>query len=269
MLHCRKYIRDENSDWVVFIHGMGGSSAVWFKQIKDYKKHFNLLLIDLRGHGGSKDLNPLKKYTFDQIAEEVIETMDNEGIKEAFFVGMSLGTIVINAISNIAPERVKAMVLGGALTRFNFSKKILIKLSTILRPLLPYMALYKLCAMIIMPCKTHKEARKVFIREAKKLGHEEFLKWYNAIVGETEKVHNIAKRIKNKIPRLYIMGGEDYMFLKIVKQDLIYYVKAQLSIIENAGHVCNIDKPQEFNLMSIEFFKQCAENLFPQSCKAV
>ena len=56
---------------------------------------------------------------------------------------------------------------------------------------------------------------------------------------------------------------------KIVKQDLIYYAKAQLSIIENAGHVCNIDKPQEFNLMSIEFFKQCAENLFPQSCKAV
>lgn len=269
MLHCRKYIKDENSDWVVFIHGMGGSSAVWYKQIKDYKKHFNLLLIDLRGHGRSKDLDPIEKYTFEQIGQEVINTMDREGIQEAFFVGISLGTIVINAISNIAPERVKAMVLGGALTRFNLAKKILIKLSVVLRALLPYMVLYKLCATIIMPCKAHEKSRKIFIREAKKLGHEEFLRWYHAIVGETEKVHNIAKNFKNKIPRLYIMGSEDYMFLKIIKRDLIHYAKAQLSIIENAGHVCNIDKPKEFNLRSIEFLQQCAGNIVPKSCEVV
>ena len=42
---------DKNAPWVTFIHGAGGSSSVWFKQIRAFSKYFNLLLIDLRGHG--------------------------------------------------------------------------------------------------------------------------------------------------------------------------------------------------------------------------
>ena len=32
----------------------GGSSSIWFKQIRAFKKMFNVLLLDLRGHGNSK-----------------------------------------------------------------------------------------------------------------------------------------------------------------------------------------------------------------------
>jgi pimeloyl-ACP methyl ester carboxylesterase len=30
---------------VVLVHGLGGSSSIWFKQIKEYRKHFNLLIM--------------------------------------------------------------------------------------------------------------------------------------------------------------------------------------------------------------------------------
>ncbi|MDG1186289.1 MAG: alpha/beta fold hydrolase, partial [Schleiferiaceae bacterium] len=40
--------------WVTFVHGAGGSSTIWYKQLKAFSSNFNVLLIDLRGHGRSK-----------------------------------------------------------------------------------------------------------------------------------------------------------------------------------------------------------------------
>jgi pimeloyl-ACP methyl ester carboxylesterase len=91
MLHHSIYrAKKENSSWITFIHGAGGSSAIWFKQIRFFSKHFNLLLIDLRGHGASKDLiqNPFKtQYSFESIADDIFEVMDHVQIEKSHFVG--------------------------------------------------------------------------------------------------------------------------------------------------------------------------------------
>ena len=54
MLYYRIHERAPDSEWVVFLHGAGGSSTIWYKQIRAFKEDFNVLLIDLRGHGLSK-----------------------------------------------------------------------------------------------------------------------------------------------------------------------------------------------------------------------
>ena len=56
MLNYTSLINSESHPWVTFIHGAGGSSTIWYKQLRDFKKHFNVLLIDLRGHGRSKNI---------------------------------------------------------------------------------------------------------------------------------------------------------------------------------------------------------------------
>ena len=45
-LKYRTYTRRQNTEWITFIHGAGGSSTIWHKQIKFFKKDYNLLLID-------------------------------------------------------------------------------------------------------------------------------------------------------------------------------------------------------------------------------
>ncbi len=45
------FTRQVRSGWCSFM--VRGSSSIWFNQIKAYRQHFNLLLIDLRGHGKS------------------------------------------------------------------------------------------------------------------------------------------------------------------------------------------------------------------------
>ncbi len=65
MIHYTKYVskNPKKKEWITFVHGAGGSSTIWFKQIKYFSKYYNLLLLDLRGHGKSKTipLNPFNK----------------------------------------------------------------------------------------------------------------------------------------------------------------------------------------------------------------
>ena len=46
-------IYDNNSkEWVLLIHGLGGSINTWKYQLKDLSE-YNVLAVDLEGHGGS------------------------------------------------------------------------------------------------------------------------------------------------------------------------------------------------------------------------
>ena len=64
MIHYTKFIsKNRSAEWITFVHGAGGSSTIWYKQIKYFSNKYNLLLLDLRGHGKSKSIpiNPFKK----------------------------------------------------------------------------------------------------------------------------------------------------------------------------------------------------------------
>ncbi len=258
MLYYKEYKHKDSDQWVVFVHGAGGSSSIWFNQIKAFKKYFNILLVDLRGHGKSKDL--LQKYyeenySFENISKDILDVLDHLQIQKAHFVGVSLGTIIIRTLGEIAPERVQSAILCGAITRLNIRSRILVFIGHLFKRVVPYMWLYRFFAWIIMPRKRHEKSRSLFIREAKKLYQKEFLKWFKL----TNEVNPLLKYFKEKeisIPMLYVMGEEDYMFLPPVRQIVESHTSSYLEVIEDCGHVCNVEKPAEFNRLSIDFLSK-------------
>jgi pimeloyl-ACP methyl ester carboxylesterase len=251
------YKNELSQDWITFVHGAGGSSSIWFKQIREFQKHYNVLLLDLRGHGESK--NKIKmtssKYTFKAITEDILEVIDHLKIQSSHFVGISLGTILIRQLAEDHPSRVKSMILGGAILKMNFRSQILMKVGNVFKYVLPYLVLYKLFAFIIMPKQNHKQSRLFFINEAKKLYQKEFIKWFK-LTAEINPLLKYFRQIELSIPTLYIMGSEDYMFLPSIKEVVKnHYNSSQLLIIDNCGHVVNIEQAQEFNELSIGFIK--------------
>lgn len=259
LLYHKVYPHPKSSQWVVFVHGAGGSSSLWFKQIKAYKRHFNLLLIDLRGHGQSSQLVKewiAHPYTFDAIAQDVLNVLHHCQIAKAHFVAMSLGTIIVRKISEIAPEAVQSMVLGGAVIRFDLRSQLLVTLGRWSKHIIPYMWLYRLFAYIVMPSRLQKESRHLFIREAKKLCQKEFKRWYR-LTAEVNPFMRYFREKNESIPTLYLMGDRDYLFLSQVREIVMVHQKSQLIELSNCGHVCNIEQAERFNHYSIRFIQRC------------
>lgn len=237
------------------MHGAGGSSSIWYKQVREFRKHFNVLLLDLRGHGDSKPR--LKdafndKYTFDSITADIVEVIDHLKIERSHFIGISLGTILIRNLAEKFPHRVESMIMGGAIMRLDIRSQILMRLGIIFKSIIPYLWLYKFFAFIIMPYRNHKESRLLFVREAKKLYQVEFTRWFK-LTSEINPLLRLFRTADIKIPTLYVMGGEDYLFLPAVKKIVQKHTTCSLLTIEYCGHVVNVEQPQLFNHVVIGY----------------
>ncbi len=254
MLHYTTYKNSPTAPWVTFVHGAGGSSTIWYKQIREFQKSFNVIMVDLRGHGKSKGgvYEKLKSYSFQNIGDEILEVLDHLKIKKSHFVGISLGTIIIREIADRFPERVEKMVLGGAVMKLNLRGQILMRVGAALKSVIPYLFLYRFFALIIMPKKSHRESRNFFVNEAKKLYQKEFKRWFTLIseVNPLLKYFRINEGVHNS---LYIMGDEDHMFLPSIRKIVESHKLATLAVISNCGHVVNIEKPNDFNPIAIQF----------------
>jgi pimeloyl-ACP methyl ester carboxylesterase len=256
MLNYSIYKNDNSSKWVTFIHGAGGSSSIWFRQIRAFKSEFNVLMIDLPGHGASKSTlsEDKKNYTFRDVTDELIEVLNHLEIKKSHFVGISLGTILIRDIAERNPDIVESMVMGGAILKLNVRTKFLMGFGNVFKSIVPYIFLYKLFAFIIMPRKNHKESRLLFVKEAQKLYQKEFIRWYR-LTAELNPVLKFFRLNEIKIPTLYVMGEQDHLFLPSIQQIITGHLSARLHIVKNCGHVVNVEQSAEFNTEVISFLE--------------
>ncbi|MBN1952529.1 MAG: alpha/beta hydrolase [Bacteroidales bacterium] len=258
MLHYTTFKHATSKTWVTFVHGAGGSSSIWFKQVREFSKNFNVLLLDLRGHGKSKMKfkDAFKKdYTFDVIVDDIVAVLDKEHIKSSHFVGISLGTILIRQLGEMCPSRVDSMIMGGAIVKMNVRSQILIRFGNIFKSVVPYMWLYNFFAYIIMPKRNHKASRLLFVNEAKKLYQKEFLRWWK-LTSKINPLLRLFRQIEVNIATLYIMGDEDHMFLPSIRKIAQTHRSATLHVIPNCGHVVNVDEPVIFNTRAISFIKE-------------
>lgn len=255
MLNYTTYLHQESTTWVTFVHGAGGSSSIWHKQLREFRKHFNVLLLDLRGHGDSKP--SLKdafndRYTFDSITDDIVEVVDHLKIDRSHYVGISLGTILIRNLAERHPHRVVSMVMGGAILKLGIRSQILMRLGIIFKSVIPYLWLYRFFAFIIMPYRNHKESRLLFVREAKKIYKKEFTRWFK-LTAEINPLLRLFRAADIMIPTLYVMGGEDYLFLPAVKKIVQEHSACSLLTIEHCGHVVNVEQSQIFNHLVIGY----------------
>ncbi|UMB53991.1 alpha/beta hydrolase [Lutibacter sp. A64] len=257
MLNYTTYKHKTSKEWVTFVHGAGGSSSIWFKQIRSFSAIYNVLILDLRGHGNSKKVLQeafKEKYTFDAITHDIVEVIDHLNIKQSHFAGISLGTILIRNLAEKHPERVKSMIMGGAIMKLNLKSQLLIRIGVLFKSIVPYLLLYKLFAFIIMPRKNHKKSRLIFVNEAKKLYQKEFIRWFK-LTSEINPLLRFFRTTAINIPTFYIMGEEDHLFLPSIKEVVETHLKSTLFVIENCGHVVNIEQAQVFNQQSIQFIE--------------
>lgn len=95
---------------IVFLHAFPLNRAMWAQQEAALSSQYRLITIDLRGHGESDA--PLWHYTLDQAADDVRALLDYLAIRQALFVGLSMGGYILFAYYRKYVDRVKGLVLA-------------------------------------------------------------------------------------------------------------------------------------------------------------
>ena len=245
-------IDNDKEEWVVFIHGIGGSTKTWKKQIDEFSEKYNLLLLDLPGHGNNSD-NIIDKVKPEKLHKGIKETLDHLNIESAHFVGLSLGTIVIANFAVCYPEKVKTIILGGSVLKVCGIYKSCVALSNAIKKCVPYKMLYKFFAWFMMPRENHKKSRMIFLREVVKLDKKTMFAWieYLQVSLRPEQLLKKLDKIGKKI--LLISGDEDHCFLKGAKIFKAKVRNVDMFVIEKCGHVCSIEKWKVFNNVALGY----------------
>ena len=254
MLNFKTHVNNKNKEWITFIHGFGGSSNIWHKQVRDLYKHYNLLFVDLRGHGKSKNIGLDSDFNLSTVCEDIIKVLEFLKIKSSHFVGISFGSVLILKLIETHEKYINKSILSGAITSFNHVSRFLLFCLNLLKNVLPNMLLYKLFAYIIMPKSNHKESRLIFINEAKLIESKVFNQLLKLIPDIKKYILHLKPVNFNKYI-LFLSGKDDYLFSEDVRRFSLKNNFHSYFSIAGAGHVVNIDSPSIFNKKIIEYLK--------------
>ncbi|MEM6394778.1 MAG: alpha/beta hydrolase [Bacteroidota bacterium] len=261
LLYYETHEQPDHTEWMLLVHGAGGSTRTWRRQVEDFGAEYNLLIIDLPGHGRNKDRDlGMPYYSFEIVCEKIWEVADHLKIAFVHLVGVSLGATLCLQMRLLKPDRVLSVILPGAIVKLNMKLKLLANASLAIAKVIGYPNFYKMSAFIMMPRENHKRSRDVFIRESKFLTIEEFKKW-------TQLYYHMNSALKtyfnalSEIPHLLVMGSQDHLFLKPAQAYAAFHKNATIQVFEGCGHVVSIEQAKLFNEVCLDFMSRVKEEI--------
>lgn len=107
-----RYCREGEGPPLMLVHGVGASLASWNGVVESLSESFEILRLDLRGHGKSAHIEG--SYSIDAFAEDVLKVMDEAGIARMHLAGFSLGGLIAQKLAVDWPERFDRIVILSA-----------------------------------------------------------------------------------------------------------------------------------------------------------
>jgi pimeloyl-[acyl-carrier protein] methyl ester esterase len=104
-LWCNTVGNLDSSKNIIFLHGWGFHSDVWLPLIPFFEKDYRITLLDLPGHGRSKNV------AWPKNTDDLINQISPNIHKNSILVGWSLGGLLATLIAKKIPQNVKALVL--------------------------------------------------------------------------------------------------------------------------------------------------------------
>jgi pimeloyl-ACP methyl ester carboxylesterase len=99
---------------LIILHGLFGSSDNWQTQAKKFAVYFRVILVDLRNHGHSNWDN---NSSYEAMAADVIELMQDLNIQKTILLGHSMGGKVAMYLTQNQPSLVSKLIIADMGTK--------------------------------------------------------------------------------------------------------------------------------------------------------
>ena len=106
------YTRSGRGEPLVLVHGVGSSLDGWSGVCSGLEDSFDILRLDLRGHGLSARIEA--EFSIDDFASDVLAMMDQEGVAQADLMGFSLGGLIAQRLASQSPDRFRRVIILSA-----------------------------------------------------------------------------------------------------------------------------------------------------------
>lgn len=93
---------------IIVLHGLFGMSDNWLSFAKLKAQHRMVVLVDIRDHGRSPHT---QEFTYEHIAEDVLELMHENWIFHADIIGHSMGGKAAMQLASLHPDAVEKMAI--------------------------------------------------------------------------------------------------------------------------------------------------------------
>jgi pimeloyl-ACP methyl ester carboxylesterase len=246
---------DKKKPSLVFIHGSGSDHSAWSHQYARLHKYYNILAIDLPGHGrsGGGGEADVEKYCL--WVKKLLDIID---LKNAVLIGHSLGAAITLMFVLNYPQEIAGIVLVGGGMKMPVNSFFLDFLKTN-PPEVPAEVIDLICKYSLA-----KENRSEFSAPLKKSLSQSSVE---VLYGDLLACNNLdltQELGEINVPALVICGAEDKMTpLNFSRQLAASISGAILEIIEGAGHMVMLERPAEFNMILTKFTESISVAVFP------
>ena len=240
---------------LVLLHAFPIGANLWEPQIHSIPTGWRLITPDLRGFGGSTELDSSGALSIADYADDVIDLLAELGITRAVIGGCSMGGYAALALFQSAPQLFEGLVLANTRagadspeSRANRRNMLAVVdregASGVARDMMP-----KLLGKTTQESNSNAES---FIRRLIK--QQSPIAVRNAIQRMMHRPDSTPLLAQVSVPALVITGAEDEMIPVEESRKMAGAIRgAKLVVIPGAGHLANLEQPEAFNAALNEF----------------
>lgn len=99
---------------LLLLHGFTGAGANWEAFLSSWERSFQVIMVDLIGHGETEAPTQASRYTMKNTVRDLVAMLDALSIESAYVLGYSMGGRAALAMAVEYPERVRALLLESS-----------------------------------------------------------------------------------------------------------------------------------------------------------
>jgi pimeloyl-ACP methyl ester carboxylesterase len=227
--------REEGKDSLVFIHGAGGNWTSWYLQRDYFSRDFNCFIMELPGHGAaqSQGAQEVKSY-----ALWIMGALEELEVSNPVVIGHSMGGAVAMDLALRFPPFPKALILVGTGAKLRILPRILDEIKE------NFVHAVESVCQIIFAKDAPKEMLQVATAEMLKTSPDVLHGDFSAC----DRFDIMEEVGEIKTPTLIICGDQDALTPIKYSRYLAERISgSRLEVIEGAGHMVMLERPEQFN----------------------
>jgi pimeloyl-ACP methyl ester carboxylesterase len=238
-----------NGPAVFLIHGHPLDHTMWQPQVEFLRDRYRLIVPELRGYGATP-LPAGKRVTLlDDFAEDILTLANHLNIDRFAIVGLSLGGQIAFETLRQAPDRIRAIVLADTFASLDTPEQKQTRIDTADRFDRDGFGNFATETLHKMMTPANAQAFPAVAEHIIRMVHDSNPHGAAAALrGRTQRRDYIPLLSQITVPSLIVVGREDAFTPVRLSEEMHRALPgSRLEIIEDSGHMTNLERPDEFN----------------------